>query len=84
MLTFTLYWVFMELDAALLFATLALAATYPLGSLLHSPGECLATFGALPVYCLLLPLYLIVLPLRAYANTHDVSWGSRGLGTTCP
>jgi len=38
------------------------------------PYDCLIVTGALPFYLLQLPLYAIVMPIRALANLHDVSW----------
>ena len=79
LITFGLYFVFTSKDVMVWVAFGILFGMYPVGGFLHKPSDAMVITGALPFYLLLVPLFIIILPIRAFSNIHDISWGTKGL-----
>jgi hypothetical protein len=79
LLGFGLYFVFTSPDMFVWIAAGVMFGVYPFSAFIHNPADAWVVTAALPCYLLLVPLFIIVLPIRAFANIHDVSWGTKGL-----
>ena len=79
LVSFGVYFVFVQNDVLVYLAFGVLFALYPFAAFLHTPSDTYKVLLALPFYLLLVPLFIIVLPIRSFANIHDISWGTKGL-----
>ena len=84
MVTFGLFFVFTANSPMIWIAAGILFGLYPVGALIHAVSDAPIVLCAMPFYILLVPLFIIVLPFRAFANIHDISWGTKGAAAPQP